>query len=154
MGVIPKEGAIEKTCRKCSTVFIGRFCKECRKKSTREWYLNNQALVANRRTLWALANPEKIKESKSKWKKQNPEKVREHRRVAYKANPQKGRNSSAAYRLLNLEKASNSQRKSRAKLTDGYVANTMGLNLSTCPKGLIELQRITIQIKRLIKDKS
>ena len=88
---------------------------------------------------WRKKNPDKGREYGRRWRKKNPDKVREEGRRHLrwvKENPDK------------IHKYGQRWRK---RLANGYVAATLGLKISQCPKILIETKRIQLMLHRAAK---
>lgn len=143
-----------KVCSKCKVEKdVGEFCKDKYKKSG----LNSACRVcANTRlAVWKAKNPEKVKASRAVWKAKNPEKVRGKRARYAAKHPEKARERTARYAAKHPEKAREinirSHRNSRETLKDSYIRRFF--NIPNAPPELIDIKRLTIQIKRELKQK-
>ena len=73
---------------------------------------------------WAVSNQDKVYEKRQSWAEKNGASVKQSNRMR------------------------------RSELSDAYVASKLGLSVLAAPPALIELKRVTIKIKRLIKEKA
>jgi hypothetical protein len=104
------------------------------KAAKKDWYAANREKIINKARVWAEANPEKRKATSRKWYEKNFEMVNSYSAAQAKANPERARAIQAAY---------------RERLSDNYVASR--LCTPNPPQELIELKRLTMQIKRELK---
>jgi len=88
----------------------------------------------------------------AKWRAENPEKERASAAKYHAENPEKVRARVAKYRAENPEKVRAIKAKCRASLTDGYIAELLGLPVKKAPPQLIELKREQILLQRLAKE--
>lgn len=63
-----------KTCIKCSALFVGRRCLECKKISDKKWREANKERRIAVDLLWVKNNPDKVKATKARWVEKNPDK--------------------------------------------------------------------------------
>lgn len=90
-------------------------------------------------------------DEQKKWRERNPERIKAY---SAKQAPRK-KIYMEAWRQLNADSLSKLSteysRRRRERLTDSYVAQTMGIKLQTSIHTLIELQRVHLQIKRQLR---
>lgn len=121
-------------------------CKKCEIKRKLKYLKENpkkQALISKK---WRKENPEKAALAIKKWRKENPEKVKAINNLSSKKWNEK---HPEAVRLFT--------RKYRNDLRDGYVKtliqNESLLDRRQIPSELIEIKKMQIKVKRLIKSK-
>ena len=105
---------------------LARLCKECQTKARRESYLRSTEIHHEKSTSWYARNVEKVNA-----------RAREH------------------YKIDGLQKTKLKQQRRRDELRDSYLKKMIQVSIGACisvPDSLIELNRLHIQIKRLIKE--
>ena len=143
---------------------VKNICKKCSSDKAKKYRLDNYEKVRERERRYRLNNPEKVKLAIKKWELANPEKVKERvkRRNPEKlranekrwrlANPEKDKERHKRYKLNNPEKVRIQNARYVKNLENCYVIASLHLPKGTqVPKELIELKRVTIQIKRQLK---
>lgn len=116
---------------------------EVRRERNREWARRNYASIQD----WRARNPEKVREYARNWNKKNPE-VCKRNSAKWKAdNPEK----QAGVVLRSKPRKNLRTRANRANLTDGYIADLLGLSVNDAPPELIEAKRIHLKIHRLLR---
>lgn len=141
-------------CNKCKVLktehnsYVGRSaCKECTLEMTKIWRAKNPE------------SPEKKRQNAEKRKPVSIEKEREYRQRQIEKDPDKFKERAKAYhqkyykerREEYVRKAVEWNKQARIDLHDSYVKKA--LNVKNAPKELIELKRVSLQIKRLLKEK-
>lgn len=145
-----------KVCKKGLHEYQGKKCRACdaarmaakrardpekyRAIDAARYSANRQKILAQNAT-WRAKNPERVAALKKGWDAANPVKARERRSRWELKNPDKVR-----------DKATRGNLKIRTILSDGYVAQTIGLRLSQIPQELIELKRVQLRITRKLKE--
>lgn len=141
-----------KACRKCSALFVGRYCKECKKMRNSAWHAANPEKGRAATARYRAANPEKIKFEIAKYRAENPEKLRVGYAKYRTANHEKVRASVAARYAVNREKEKARAANEAIDLRDSYVAALLGGRVKELPTELIELKRIHVKILRQLKE--
>lgn len=147
--------SIEKPCKKCGIVFIGKYCKPCANLRS-----------AERRK----ANPQKSYAAVAEWKKKNKERVSElnkqsyqrmKKEIAVRAKDYRKKNRAKldaynqAYNLAHPEqwrkRMRDHDKKAVAEITDRYLKSVMRLHGVEVPKAFLDVARISLAIKREIR---
>jgi hypothetical protein len=84
----------------------------------------------------------------------NPEiKIKENQRskVWRESNPDKARDLTVIWRQKNRDMLLERDRKRVHELEDSWVASVVGLPVNECPKEILELTKLIIQLKRELK---
>lgn len=142
-------------------------CKICMGQKTSEWAKNNRVKVNETKRKWRHENIEAARSyernkyaqnpissfNKSKrWRIKNDEYVKEYKRLYDKAHQPQLLEIKRMWRAKNPTKIKQYQDKATAFLPDGYVASKMGLKLAETNKEIIEIKRLTIRLKRSLKN--
>ncbi len=139
-----------KVCRKCKeekplTEFYanksssdGRilYCRSCSKALKKVWYAENQEKVKAASAAYRAANQEKVKAASTAYRAANQEKLRAN---------------SASWRAANPEKVKANNAAQVEALSDGYIADRLGLPLATIPQELVNLKREQLKMRRATK---
>ena len=129
-----------RTCTRCGSIFTLKQCGSCRSSSN---------------AAWAADNPEKIKalraKASKKWYEANRERAIDASKKKYASNPKSAKEAASVSAQRNRSSINKSAAYRRATLSDGYVAVTLGLPMSLCSSGLIEVKRSQLEMKRLNK---
>jgi len=148
-----------KTCKKCGEskgldAFSGARseCKACAAKCTAKWRDENPEKDRARYAKYRAENPEKVRAIRAKYRAENSEKLRASLAKYRAENVEKEMARLAKWRAENPEKVRASLAKCRASLTDGYIAELLGLPVKKAPPQLIELKREQILLHRLAKE--
>lgn len=145
-----------KPCRKCGAPFIGKYCKPC----------DNARSAARRK-----ADPKKASDAVVEWKRNNRERARELNKLSYERNKESIAQRAKVFRSANRERLDeynrayeaahpevrrkiwrNSSKKKVKELSDSYMRQLLRLPRIEVPASLVEAKRITVQIKRFIKE--
>lgn len=102
-----------KTCRKCSALFEGRYCKACAIARASKWYADNPEKAKSSRAKWHTANIAKVRTAASEWRTANPEKVKASRAREKIANPDGTRIAAAKHYAKHPEKVNVANKKWR-----------------------------------------
>jgi ABC-type nitrate/sulfonate/bicarbonate transport system substrate-binding protein len=97
---------------------------------------------------WKKANPEKVKAYSKAWKKANPEKVKAYCKAWREANPEKAKANEKAWREANRQKVAVKNKVKIESLTDGYIANVLGMPIAQIPPELIKAKRKQLLLLR------
>lgn len=143
-------------CRKCGVVFVGKYCKPC----------DNRRSAARRK-----ADPKAAAALVTAWKKRNRERTSELNKLSYERNKDSIALRAKKFRAANRERLDAYNRayeqehpdirtriqrkyyqKSRDELNDHYIKGVLRMPGINVPRELIELKRITMQIKRQLKE--
>ena len=123
--------------------------------SQRKYYLANFEKNREKCRLWQLQNPDKSKLSTKKWYLRNLERVKESNKTWRSKNRNKVNKWNSVSYSANREKILKRKKYYSATLSDSYIKQLIVdrtlLSMTVIPKELIELKRVTIQIKRQLK---
>lgn len=112
-----------------------------RREAKRREYIRRKETLLARNRAWQKANPETAAVGAARWRTENPEKVADGKRTWYEQN-----------RDLQLDRA----RRRNLELADSVVkslyARGTGLQSKDIPADLVAAIRLTIHIKRQIKE--
>lgn len=148
---------IDKTCTRCKETktvdnFIFNICKECRKKTQKEWYQKNKKILYEKNKQRRLIyGKDKIKQWNDKWLSKNKEKYKE---IA--------RKSSIRWYYKNrkfiINRIGEYNKKQAKNMTDKYIKflirkRSHDLKSTDIPFELIQAYRLNLTLKRLIREK-
>ena len=143
--------------------------REKANENSKNWRLSNPEKMKQSKEKYRTENSEKVKESYKIWADINREKLQEQRKEWYNKNKEyannwrhknceKANEYGKNWRLRNPEKVNKKGKNRIEQLKDSYIRPILkkNSNLKTedIPPDLIELKRIIIKTKRLIKELS
>lgn len=111
-----------KTCIKCSALFVGRRCLECKKISDKKWYEANKDKCIAAVALWAKNNPDKANANKRRWVERHPDKKKQAAANWYYKNPEKIKAYGHNYRTKKSGRLTPGLDKKLYKLQSGLCA--------------------------------
>ena len=138
-----------KKCAKCSTLYEGKFCRQCKKVYLQEYRKANKERIYSVESAWRKANPTNVTATRQRWKDKNKNagaeyyaknstKIKQKVKEWYLENIQKASAYKKAYHKANPEsrpngKAKRRERESTGKLSKGLVGKLLKLQKGLCP---------------------
>ena len=146
-------------------------CKTCAIEYQREWralnpekqkeysranWIQNREKETEKHRKWRLSNPEKTKERAKRFYGNHKENIKNRAKLWVSENRDRHNQNGKRWVAANPDKArscrNRAARDATAKLSDGSVAKMLRLAKSQLPTELIEIKRLTIQLKRSLKN--
>lgn len=141
----------EKTCKKCNSVFSGRYCPACKKEIAKAYYLQNKEKINAYSMQWRKDNPERFKEinkasyivNRDKriqdtrdWRENNVSHIRRYAKAYNLANFESRKSTNKAWHAANPNARrtheNNRRNIKRGKLSRGLSARLMVLQRGRC----------------------
>tara|TARA_R110000868_G_scaffold111879_1_gene301737 strand:+ start:625 stop:1029 length:405 start_codon:yes stop_codon:yes gene_type:complete len=126
-----------KTCKSGRHQFEGRGCPVCAKEKKAAYYAAHSEKLKAAAIARRVANPGYYRASSTKWRVAYPERLKAAKDRWYAANPERTKATQLSY---------------RERLSAGYIAELLELPVKDVPEELMEAKRVTLKLKRLIKE--